>query len=80
MLGKAIGVSWQHQGPLGKVERLILLMMASFLQYITIIFGIVLPLSVFGFTMILFILLGQVTVFNRVRGMVREIAQKERKG
>ena len=78
MLGKAIGVNWQHQGPLGKIERLTLIIIASFLQYLTIIFGIRLPITVLSLTMILFIFLGQISVYYRVRGMLREIAQKEK--
>jgi flavodoxin/ubiquinone/menaquinone biosynthesis C-methylase UbiE len=79
MLGKAIGVNWQHQGPLGKVERLIIIMIASLLQYLTIILGIKLPLSVMSMTMLLFILLGQIAVLNRLRGMLGEIDQMEQK-
>ena len=33
MLGKALGVDWQHQGPLGKVERLIAVMVFSLIQF-----------------------------------------------
>ena len=83
MLGKALGVQWQHHGPLGKVERLILIMVFSLVQFFHLragagpwmIFG--LPLSPLEFTMALFVVLGQVTVFNRTRGMLREIARLE---
>lgn len=77
MLGKAIGVSWQHHGPLGKVERLILIMLASFAQYVFILYKIDLGMSAFDVTMILFILLGQVAVFNRIKGMLSEIKERE---
>jgi archaetidylinositol phosphate synthase len=82
MLGKALGVSWQHQGPLGKVERLILLMIFAVLQYAALRqgatprwFGIeATPLE---WAMILFVVLGQVTVVRRLRGQVRQIDRKE---
>src|SRR3989339_1116448 len=34
MMGKALGVEWQHHGPLGKVERLSILMIFSLFQYL----------------------------------------------
>ncbi len=78
MLGKAIGVSWQHHGPLGKVERLILLMVFTLIQ----IFFPVLPflglrLSPLSWCMAFYIILGQITVFNRLRGQMREVCLKE---
>jgi phosphatidylglycerophosphate synthase/flavodoxin len=79
MLGKAIGVEWQHQGPLGKVERLSLLMLVSFLQYLNFI-GRIPALSVPGYPitymeagMMLFPVLGQITVFNRLREQLRQV-------
>jgi len=86
MLGKAIGVSWQHQGPLDKVDRLVLLLIASLLQYILIktnhptIVIFKLPLTAMEWCMVLFIVLGQITVINRVRGMIKEINLKEKGG
>jgi len=83
MLGKALGVEWQHHGPLGKVERLILVMGFSLWQYLlvrgggieAIILGVpVMPMDV---CMVAFVALGQATVYNRVRGMVRQIARLE---
>jgi len=82
MLGKALTVSWQHQGPLGKVERLILLMVFALFQFVTTgnggtitLFNIVVtPLECL---MALYIILGQVTVIRRVRGQLLEINQKE---
>lgn len=83
MLGKALGVAWQHHGPLGKVERLICIMVLSLVQYSHLranapawqILGWWLtPLEL---AMLLFVGLGQVTVFNRTRGMVRQIRRLE---
>ena len=34
MLAKALGANWQHHGPLGKVERLIFIMIFSLLEYL----------------------------------------------
>lgn len=86
MLGKAIGVSWQHQGPLDKVDRLILLLAATLVQYILIrsnhpaivMFG--LSLTAMEWCMVLFIVLGQITVITRVCGMMKEIKLKEKGG
>ncbi|MFA5261235.1 MAG: flavodoxin family protein [Candidatus Omnitrophota bacterium] len=78
MLGKAVGVSWQHHGPLGKVERLIFLMVFTLIQLFCpslTIFRISLgPLS---WCMALYIVLGQITVLNRLRGQLREVCLKE---
>jgi len=78
MLGKAVGVSWQHQGPLGKVERLITVMVFMLLQYL---FG---SLTLFGITysylswaMVVFIVLGQFAVMKRLGGQLREILIRE---
>jgi uncharacterized protein YybS (DUF2232 family) len=84
MLGKAIGVSWQQHGPLDKVDRLILIMIASLAQYILMrvghprfaIFGV--SLLAMEWCMMLFIVLGQITVLNRTIGMIREIRRVER--
>jgi phosphatidylglycerophosphate synthase len=83
MLGKALGVEWQHHGPLGKVERLILVMIFSLVQYVQICRGTE-TLALFGLTltplqwcMVLFVGLGQVAVFNRVKGMLRQIRKRE---
>ena len=85
MLGKAIGVSWQQQGPLDKVDRLVLIMIASLVQFIFIkigypvftTFGVM--LSIMDWCMILFIVLGQVTIINRTVGMLKEINKAEAK-
>jgi len=84
MLGKAVGVNWQHQGPLGKVERLLLIIAASFLQFIFTLKGyksftfLSFNTSVFELLMIYFIFASQITVFNRLKGMLKEIKQKEK--
>ena len=88
MLGKAVGVQWQHHGPLGKVERLLAVMVFSLLQFVLLRTGAA-AWTIFGWSvtpleccMILFVVLGQITVLNRARGMLRQIAcleWKERK-
>ncbi|HBF38896.1 MAG TPA: hypothetical protein DDW50_16445 [Firmicutes bacterium] len=75
LLGKAVGFDWQNQGPLRKVPRLILLMLFTLVQYWMLIRGI--STLLFGMTalevcMILFILLGQWTVLNRLIGIAKE--------
>ena len=83
MLGKAIGVSWQQQGPLDKVDRLVLIMLASLVQFILVKTGhpeltvLKMTLSVMEWCMILFIVLGQISVVNRVVGMLKEINKIE---
>lgn len=71
MLGKAVGVEWQHHGPLGKVERLILIMVASLCQLIWN------RAPCFTVLMWIFIALAQVTIYNRVKGMLAQIKEKE---
>jgi archaetidylinositol phosphate synthase len=83
MLGKAIGVSWQHQGPMGKVERMIITMIFALFQFfllpqhqtITIVSIKITPMEI---AMGLFVVLGQYTVFRRVKGQLGEIHQKEK--
>ena len=81
MMGKAIGVEWQHHGPLGKVERLIIIMIFSLLQYLSLTNKIP-NLSLNGYSptyfdicMIIFLILGQITVFKRVKSQLKQ-AQK----
>jgi archaetidylinositol phosphate synthase len=81
MLGKALGVSWQQQGPLDKVDRLVIVMVFSLIQFILIKTNPV-WLKNFRFTamelcMLLFIILGQLTIIRRVTGMVKEINKIE---
>ncbi len=78
MLGKAIGVSWQHHGPLGKVERLILLMVFTLIQLFSPALSFLgFSLSPLSWCMVFYIILGQITVFNRLRGQLREVCLKE---
>ncbi len=78
MLGKALGVSWQGHGPLDKVERLVLLMCFAYLQYRG--FSINAPQLQMGdysfyyveICMLLFFVLGQITVLRRVHGIYKE--------
>ena len=74
MLSKAIGAKWQHHGPLGKVERLIFVMIFSVLEYLQITGKIskLYEYNYFEWLMILFIVLGQVTVFNRLVAQIKE--------
>lgn len=74
MLSKAIGASWQHHGPLGKVERLIFVMIFSILEYLSLTGKIsgYFSLSYFDLLMIVFIVLGQITVFNRLKAQLKE--------
>lgn len=74
MLSKAIGAKWQHHGPLGKVERLIFIMIFSVLEYLQITGKIskFYEHNYFEWLMILFIVLGQVTVFNRLVAQIKE--------
>jgi phosphatidylglycerophosphate synthase len=83
LLGKALGVDWQNQGPLGKLERLALIILFTLAQYMVLInggtaipvFGLILtPLE---WCMVLFIVLGQITVINRLRGIGKESAKLE---
>jgi len=74
MLSKAIGANWQHHGPLGKVERLILVMIFSLLQYLQLTgkIDVRYNLSYFTMLMMLFVALGQVTVYNRLVAQLKE--------
>ena len=74
MLSKAIAVNWQHHGPLGKVERLILIMIFSLLEYcrLTGRIGDAGSLSYFEWLMALFIVLGQFTILRRLRAQLKE--------
>lgn len=82
MLGKAIGLDWQHGGPLGKVERLIVIMIACFLQFVLVqrnngalvIFSR--KFTVIELLAFWFILGSQITVFNRTRATLMQIKEK----
>jgi phosphatidylglycerophosphate synthase len=78
MLGKALGMDWQHQGPLDKVERFFYIMVFVLLQYLHIK-NIIPALHIAGFNltyfewcMIVFLILGQITVYNRVKGQLKQ--------
>lgn len=83
MMGKALGVDWQHHGPLGKVERLIFIMIFSLMQYIALKNNRATMslwhyrLTYLEWNMVLFIVLGQVTVFRRLRGIWKQITKLE---
>ena len=85
MLGKAIGVSWQHQGPMGKVERMITMMVFALFQFFllperqAITFGNV-AITPMEMAMGLFVVLGQYTVLRRLSGQLKEIHEKEMAG
>ncbi len=74
MLSKAIGANWQHHGPLGKVERLVLIMIFSALEYFRLTGKITAfyQFTYFEWVMILFIVLGQITVYNRLKAQLKE--------
>jgi len=74
MLSKAIAINWQHHGPCGKVERLILIMIFSLLEYsrLTGPIGNVGPFTYFEWLMVLFIVLAQVTVLRRLCAQLKE--------
>ncbi len=83
MLGKAMGVDYQSSGPLNKVERLILLMLFTVWQYVLLKAGVTavtiftLTLTPLEWCMVVFVILGQMTVINRLRGMSKQNAKVE---
>ncbi len=84
MLGKALGVSWQHQGPAGKVDRLVALLVAILAQYL--IYLKIIPVSgqasqgaaAINALFVWYIIAAPVTIIKRLNGMIREIQDKER--
>ncbi|HEX9897170.1 MAG TPA: hypothetical protein VGA85_05890 [Dehalococcoidales bacterium] len=82
MLGKVIGVSWQHQGPMGKVERMITMMVFALFQFFllperqSITLGSI-SISPMEMGMGLFVVLGQYTVLRRLLGQLKEIHDRE---
>ena len=79
IMGKAVGVDWQDQGPLNRPFSLILILLASLGQFILIKQGNLDP-TFFSFRlfplewcMLLFLVLGQFTVCNRVKGIFRKV-------
>jgi phosphatidylglycerophosphate synthase len=85
MLGKALTVDWQHQGPMGKVERLSLIMVFALIQFfvlpekqtVTWIGIIATPME---WAMGIIITLGQYTVFRRLTGQLKQMRCKEAEG
>ncbi len=81
MLGKAMGVSWQHQGPAGKVDRLVAALIVLIAHYVIVTKGFVLPFmertSFFDVLLCWFIIGSQLTIVNRVRGLLGEIRISE---
>lgn len=81
MLGKAISVSWQHHGPMGKVERMITIMVFALFQFfllpdrqsVTLVGITATPMEM---AMALFVILGQFTVLRRLQGQITEIRNK----
>ncbi len=84
MLGKALGVSWQHQGPLDKTDRLVILMTASLLQYLLSkvgtpsVFVLGRDYTIMELCMIIFMLLGQITILMRIKGILADIKDVNR--
>ena len=82
MLGKALTVSWQHHGPMGKVERMVLVMVFALIQFVVLPetqtvqwFG--LKATPMEWSLGIMTVLGQYTVLRRVNGQLREIKYKE---
>lgn len=85
MLSKALGFTWQTCGPLDKVQRLVLMMVFALAQWIAIQFDAPFlfianySISYLEICMLLFFILGQITVIRRVMCLNREIAAFEKK-
>jgi phosphatidylglycerophosphate synthase/flavodoxin len=82
MLGKATGVSWQHHGPMGKVERMITMMVFALFQFFLLPDRQAVNLGNVAITpmemaMGLFVILGQFTILRRLTGQLKEIHEKE---
>ena len=79
MLGKALGVSWQGHGPLDKVERLFWYIIIALAQWIGYKNGnpyinvCQYSFSYIELGMIIFVVLGQITVIRRTLGMKKEV-------
>jgi hypothetical protein len=84
MLGKALGVSWQHQGPLGKTDRSVILIAASILQYllsgagVPSVFILGRNYTIMELCMIIFMVLGQLTVLMRTKGILEDVKKVNR--
>ena len=84
MLGKALGVSWQHQGPLDKTDRSVVLIAASLLQYLLSKAGypsvsiLEREYTIIELCMVIFMLLGQLTILMRVKGILEDVKKVNR--
>jgi len=84
ILGKALGVSWQHQGPLDKTDRSVILMAASLLQYLLSkagtpsVFILGREYTIIELCMIIFMLLGQLTILMRIKGILADVKKVNR--
>lgn len=79
MLGKALGVAWQGHGPLDKVERFFWLIILTIAQYRACVSGHP-TVQIWGFDlsyleilMIVFFVLGQITVLRRYLGIKHDV-------
>ena len=85
MLSKALGFTWQSCGPLDKVQRLVLMMVFALAQWLGFVYGHPylnvghISVSYLELCMLVFFVLGQITVVRRVRCLNREIAVFEKK-
>lgn len=82
MLGKALTVSWQHHGPMGKVERLVVIMVFALIQYVVLpenqtVSWLGMNATPLEWAMGFILVLGQYTVIRRLNGQLREIRHKE---
>ncbi len=83
MLGKAMGVNWQHQGPVGKVDRLVAILIVLIMQYLMSIYGVDInnilgfEVGLFDCLLIWFIAGSQLTIYKRVKSLVDEIKLAE---
>jgi hypothetical protein len=84
ILGKALGVSWQRQGPLDRTNRLVILMAASLLQYLLSregapsVFILDFKYTIIEVCMIIFMILGQVTILMRIKGILEDVKKVDR--
>jgi phosphatidylglycerophosphate synthase/flavodoxin len=82
MMGKALTVSWQHHGPMGKVERLIVIMVFALVQFVVLpenqsVKWLGIDATPMEWAMGFIMVFGQYTVFRRLNGQLREIRYKE---
>jgi hypothetical protein len=84
ILGKALGVSWQHQGPIDKTDRLVILMAASLLQYLLSkvgtpsVFILGREYTIIEICMIIFMVFGQITILMRIKGILSDVKKVNR--